>query len=40
VQEGITGVLNVQTDDDHKRRMIDWALMEKMYGEAGIDVIR
>ena len=29
-----------QTDDDHRRRMVDWAAMEALYSRAGIDVIR
>ena len=37
---GITGVLNVQTDQDHKNRMVDWSKMEELYKEAGIDVVR
>jgi len=37
---GITGVLNVQTDQDHKSRMVDWSKMEELYKEAGIDVVR
>lgn len=37
---GVTGVLNVQTNGDHERRMINWGTMEELYDKAGIRVIR
>mmetsp|Transcript_31255 Transcript_31255/g.70339 ORF Transcript_31255/g.70339 Transcript_31255/m.70339 type:complete len:699 (+) Transcript_31255:359-2455(+) len=40
VEAGVTGVLNVQTDGDHQRRMVNWDSMEKYYHEAGINAIR
>ena len=40
VEAGVTGVLNVQTDGDHQRRMVNWNSMEKYYHEAGIHAIR
>lgn len=39
-ERGITGVINVQTDDDHRFRMINWELMEGFYKEHGISVKR
>ncbi len=39
-RNGVTGVLNVQTDFDHERRMIDWKHMQQCYEEAGIEVRR
>jgi len=37
---GVTGVLNVQTDGDHERRLINWDTMTRLYKEADIKVIR
>ena len=37
---GVTGVLNVQTDFDHERRMIDWGHMVEHYKQAELQVTR
>ncbi|KAJ1469780.1 protein-tyrosine phosphatase-like protein [Baffinella frigidus] len=39
-ERGITGVINVQTDDDHRFRMINWELMTGFYAKHGISVRR
>jgi len=37
-RNGVTGVLNVQTDFDHERRMIDWGHLQEYYKEADLQV--
>lgn len=39
-RNGVTGVLNVQTDFDHERRMIDWQHMQEYYHAADLQVTR
>ncbi len=38
--EGITAVLNLQTDEDLQQREIDWPAMEDAYRHAGIEIRR
>ena len=38
--EGITAVLNLQTDEDLRVREIDWPSMEDAYRETGIEIRR
>jgi protein-tyrosine phosphatase len=38
--EGVTAVLNMQTDDDIRNREIDWAAMEDAYRRHGIAIRR
>eukprot|EP00741_Cyanophora_paradoxa_P015813 tig00020904_g15266.t1 len=37
---GVDAVLNVQTDEDHAHRMVNWGKMEELYARAGIAVRR
>lgn len=39
-REGITAVLNLQTDEDFQPRDIDWPAMQDAYGSAGIEILR
>lgn len=37
---GVTGVFNVQTDEDFKHRGVQWDLLKKRYDQVGIKVVR
>jgi len=37
---GVTGVLNVQTDEDIRKRQVNMEVMQKLFDEAGIELCR